>query len=76
MIVRGYSLDLYCENAHELRGTGRDGDVHEFNEFPATYFGETRQECVRWARGDGWKINLSKGICICPKCNDKKERVP
>jgi len=72
MIVRGYALDLYCENAHELRGTGYDGDVHDYNEFPATYVGETRQECVKAARKNGWIINIKAGTCICPKCNNKK----
>ena len=74
MIVRGYSLDLYCENAAidgDICGTGRDG-IHGFREFPATYFGETRQECVGAARRDGWTVNIKDGKCICPKCNKKR----
>lgn len=77
MIVRGYSLDLYCNNAEKysnMYGSGRGEDIHEFNEFPKNYFGESRQECVRAARSDGWKINLKAGTCICPKCNKRCER--
>lgn len=74
MIVRGYSMDLYCENAHELRGTGYGGDIHDYNEFPKTYAGETRAECVREARADGWKINIKAGTCICPKCTEQRKR--
>jgi hypothetical protein len=75
MIVRGYTLDLYCENARELYGTGSDGDIHDYKEFPATYVGETRQECVRAARKEGWTINITEGKCICPKCNHAKNVV-
>lgn len=75
MIVRGYSLDLYCENADELRGTGRDG-IHDYNEFPATYVGETHQECVGAARKDGWVVNINKGTCVCPKCLSRNKVHP
>ena len=75
MIVRGYSMNLYCENAQpNIRGTGSNGDVHDFQEFPKTYFGETRAEVVREARSDGWIINLEKNTCICPKCNPNIRR--
>ena len=51
-----YTLDLYCM-----------AEGHEGNE-PHTYMGETRQECDRNAKADGWAIRRDR-IAVCPRCN-------
>lgn len=70
MIVGVYSLDLYCENEGEYN----DG-IHPFRYLLHSYVGETRQECFRKARANGWKLNFRKGTAICPICTRAKRKV-
>lgn len=30
-----------------------------------------KKECFALAKKAGWKVNLGKGTCICPKCQEK-----
>lgn len=64
MIVGGYSLDLYCDNEETKN--------HPYNYFPHQYAGNTRGECFRDARKDGWILNYYKNKAICPLCSGKK----
>lgn len=66
MIARGYTLDLYCDAF-----TGTDSEIHVHRKYrggEAQYTGETLRECLRNAKRDGWRIVVSRGEVVCPKC--------
>lgn len=67
MIVGGYVLHLYCENASEHDYT--DPTLGE-------YGGGNKSEAYKEAKLDGWFIDDKKGIAICGKCrlNNRKIR--
>ena len=76
MIIGGYALHLYCDNAESndknyhyqlASGTYLVADY----EIPHTYAGNNFTECVNYARKDGWKVDRKNDICICPVCNGK-----
>lgn len=68
MIVGGYALDLYCENATEPFDS-----VHPYQEFPHSYQHEYGCSARKRARRDGWRLNLIKGTAICPECTKKED---
>lgn len=68
MIVGCYTLDLYCDS-YDGGPPFRDSVVHKYQEFPHQYTGETRFECIKQARKDGWLI--SKKHQLCSKCSRK-----
>ena len=76
MIVGCYSIDLYCDNYDEIHWKGRDDHGHEWREFPHTYTGKTRGECIAQARKHGWLVNDrledDGGRQLCPKCSGKR----
>jgi hypothetical protein len=63
-------MDLYCdnENAHEY-----ESGVLVMPSYQGEYTGNSRAECIRNARKDGWTINLKTWKCYCPKCKRKRE---
>ena len=65
MIVGGYSMDLYCDKA------GCNNGHRGSNMGEVQYVGETRSECVREARRDGWRFSRSKSPkeAYCPECS-------
>lgn len=69
-----YTLDVYCDNTDFAPfGSSQYGGMdqntkHSFLEFPHQYTGETRGECVRKARRDGWVFHRD-GRHSCPACN-------
>ena len=72
MIAGAYSLDLYCDNAEgSWRGRSRDDYGHVYDEFPHNFTAETRQECIKQARDNGWLVNYYKNKDLCPKCSKK-----
>lgn len=54
----GYVLHFYCKYLSE---------EHRFDEFPHEYPGETRGECIGYARRYGW-IFHKDNTGTCPKC--------
>lgn len=54
----GYSLHLYCD---------QENPAHGFTQFPHQYTGETRAECVKQARKEGWVFHRD-GKHSCPQC--------
>lgn len=66
MIVRGYTVDLYC-----------DGDgPHGYREDTASFGGETYQDCAKQARAQGWRLSHDRTRALCPKCNPKWKQQP
>lgn len=73
MIIGGYELQLYCDNAKSGEfGTVRDNIGHSHAEFPHYYTGETGSNCRKMARRDGWELNLKAHVAFCPKCTANK----
>lgn len=75
MIVGGYLLDLYCDNEdapEQHYKAPYNPQAHQFREFPHQYTGETRAECVRQARAEGWLIGKTRQLC--PKCNRRVQK--
>ena len=70
MIAGAYTLDLYCDN-HEWMD-----DIHDFDEFPHQFVSETKGECFRKARKQGWLINVKMNKVLCPKCSGKLKGKP
>ena len=75
MEIGCYTLDLYCDNS-KLQPDGTDG-IHEYKAFPDQYTGNSRANCVRKAKKDGWKWVGEHQYC--PKCapnvfNSKKPK--
>lgn len=68
MYASGYTLDLYCEN---IDNKELDLKMHDWLEFPHTFFAYDRKQAFRDARKAGWKINTKNKTCICPKCVQK-----
>lgn len=69
MIVGGYAMDLYCENAGEtLAGTIYDAYGHRYDAFPRKFHGETALECRQQAYTRGWILRIAKGEAYCPMC--------
>jgi hypothetical protein len=68
MIVGCFSLHLYCDSESHVETHG----------YPTPeYTGETRAECYRQARKDGWAIVAPLRLAYCPKCavkNAQSER--
>jgi hypothetical protein len=62
----GYSMDLYCD-----RWDGSFDTVHGYAPFPVQYHGDTRGECAREARRDGWILHTDY-TATCPKCSGKR----
>ncbi len=69
MIVRGYTLDLYCD----LVG---DDCFHDTLRFPHTFFGATWAETSQAAKKCGWKLDKKKGTAVCPKCAKAGKKLP
>ncbi len=75
MIVRGYSIDLYCENEQSKvvkhRRTTIDGtmyfDVNDNGIF-FSFAGETYTQCAKQARKVGWVLSRDRSKAICPIC--------
>ena len=59
MIVRGYTLDLYCDC---------DTVEHPHGEFSHTFIGETYTGCARDAKRSGWRLDKHRGLAMCPEC--------
>lgn len=68
MIVRGYSIDVYCDNE----------DVeHEYMKDRDSFGGaETYQQCAKMARAQGWYLSRDRRRALCPKCNPKHHQQP
>lgn len=71
MWVGTYGLDLYCDNATDLRELV-DEHGHNHGEFPHQYTGESGSNCRTRARRAGWIIGRD-GSAICPKCSGKRK---
>jgi len=63
MEVSCYCMDLYCDH---------ENDQHRWKEFPQTYTGVSRSQCVREARTEGWVFHRD-GKVTCPKCNKQRK---
>lgn len=68
-IVGCYTLDLYCDTG----GTYGEGCPHKYGglngviqQYPAQFTGRTEGDCIKQAKGLGWKIRAGKAYC--PKC--------
>lgn len=56
-----YVMDLYCDHSD---------CSHDSEEFPHTFYGETRGECKRDALLYGWQWSRNRGL-LCPQCSKK-----
>lgn len=65
----GYALDLYCDSAGDYSPGNPSDGVHDFNEFPHTFDGDSFADCARQARARGWRINRRARTALCPKCS-------
>lgn len=70
MIAGCYILDLYCSQIKKDYVENINFG-HKHHEFPHQYTGQTRGECYRKARKDGWLI--SKQRQLCPTCKKRKK---
>ena len=77
MIVGAYQLDCYCdtdkpERPYKMPITPENWDkYHEYNQFPESFIGRSRGECMRAARRAGWRFTRH-GKALCPKCSGKR----
>ena len=62
MEAGAYVLDLYCDARPML-------DHARHYRYMSQYTGETRGECVKKARADGWRFTKDRQH-ICPECNN------
>ena len=63
MIVGCYTLDLYCEVAdnHSHGEVGTYGYADQFT-------GPTGPKCREQSRDAGWRLDVRRGLALCPKC--------
>ena len=72
-----YDLNLYCDDPECINGFSYCSD-------PASYIGNTFDDCAKQARKDGWKIikktnpndepEVGSGKVFCPKHSSKKRK--
>lgn len=56
-----FSMSVICDT-HKVNFPERYNTVR-------TYFtGETRADCMREAKREGWKLKPYPGMCMCPAC--------
>ena len=80
MIIGSYSLHLYCSNETWHGDWWRHRVVPDINSQNnpdyrggfADYVGDSYQECVRYARKDGWVIAHDRSAAYCPQCKKKR----
>jgi hypothetical protein len=68
-VVGCYDMHLYCDFVNPR---------HEYKEFPHCYNLQTKQKCMKQARGYGWTFFERDTVARCPKCTNAKivERKP
>lgn len=70
MIVGCYTLDLYCDQPHNINDYNGISGVAAAN-----FQGSTRMDCIRQARKSGW-IFHNNGLISCPACAKSHKGVP
>ena len=65
-VASGYSLDAYCKWSNPY---------HSFQEFPHSFYGNTKADCKKQARRRGWQLHHD-GYATCPKCAAKPKGKP
>lgn len=67
MMSSCFCMSLYCDN--QKADYCEDMKIHSHEEFPHEFIGETRGECYKRARIQGWLIGINRHLC--PKCSGK-----
>lgn len=70
MIVSGYTLDLYCDHPNHESTFLYSSSDEGYAQFTSDAK-NPKTDAYKQAKKVGWKIDLKKGICICPKCRKK-----
>ena len=65
MFVSGYTVHLYCEHPEHKNSWDNQQIQNEFA-------GPNKTDCVKQARGKGWRCSNHNKVVICPSCRKKR----